>query len=465
MKRLIGNVVFKHDNALLYCDSAYFNTNDNIIEAFANIRMVQGDSLTLLGDHLTYDGNTKMAQVRGDVNLKHRSSVLKTHFLDYDRNKNIGYYYNHGEITDKENILNSSRGFYYSKTYNFFSIDSVTLVNKKYTMYSDTLRYNTKTKVSYFYGPTLIRSGDTSYIYCENGWYNTESEISQYNKNAFLVNGPQKLKGDSLYYDRIQGYGKAFMNVELVDTNEKIVLRGNYGYYSEKPEKGLITDNALLIQIAEKDSTGRRDSLYLHADTIRYEMDSTDTFKIFRAYHHVKLFKSDIQGKCDSVYYSMKDSIIHLYHAPVMWSEESQMTAEIIKIFTKKNQVDHIVLNNTAFMISREDSIRFNQMKGKIITGFVKDNELYKIEITGNGQSVYFAKDDNELIGANKAECSNMVIYRKNKKFDKILFITKPDATLYPVDKVSKEEILLKDFKWLEKYRPRVWTDIFSWIE
>lgn len=463
IQRLIGNVVFQHENATMYCDSAYFNKSKNTIDAYHNIRVIQGDSLSLTGDHLLYDGNTKVAQVRGDVEMIHHATVLTTHFLDFDRVKNVGYYYNHGIIKDKENTLNSNRGYYYSLTYDFFSLDSVTLVNEKYTMYSDTLKYNTQRKISYFLGPTLIR-GDSNYIYCENGWYNTQTEISQYNKNAFLVNGAQKLKGDSLYYDRNLSLGKAYNNVELTDTSQKIILRGNYGYYHENPEQAIITDKALFIQLSENDSIGY-DSLYMHADTIRLDVFPPDTFKVIRAYHHVKFFKQNLQGKCDSMCYSLKDSVIRLFNAPIIWSDDSQMTADSINIFSKNNHVEKVVMLHTAFITIKEDTARFNQMKGKTITGFVTNNEINRIEITGNGQSVYYIKDEKAMIGVNRADCSSMVVFRKNKKFDKILFLSKPEAILHPVDKVTKEDIFLKNFKWLENLRPLIWTDVFLWKE
>lgn len=463
IQRLIGNVVFQHENATMYCDSAYFNKSKNTIDAYNNIEVIQGDSLSLTGDHLLYDGNTKIAQVRGDVVMTHHATVLTTHFLDFDRAKNVGYYYNHGIIKDKENTLKSNRGYYYSLSYDFFSIDSVTLVNEKYTMYSDTLKYNTQQKISYFQGPTLIR-GDSNYIYCENGWYNTQTEISQYNKNAFLVNGSQKLKGDSLYYDRNLSIGKAYNNVELIDTAQKIILRGNYGYYHENPEQAIMTDKALFIQLSENDSTGY-DSLYMHADTIRMDVMAPDTFKLIRAYHHVQFFKQNIQGKCDSMSYSLKDSVIRLFNAPVIWSDESQMTADTINIYSKNNHVDRVVMLHTAFITIKEDSVKYNQMKGKTVTGFVLNNEIYKIEITGNGQSVYYIKDEKDMIGVNRADCSSMIVYRKNKKFDRILFLSKPEAVLHPVDKVTKEDVVLKDFKWLGNIRPLIWSDVFLWKE
>lgn len=462
VKRLIGNVVFTQENTVLYCDSAYFFPN-NVIDAYKNIRMLQGDSLNLTGDHLHYDGNSKIAQVRGDVTLTHKSMVLKTNFLDYDRAKKTAYYYNHGTVTDKENTLTSIRGYYYSSQSNFLSIDSVKLVNPKYVMFSDTLKYNTKTKVSFFLGPTLIRSGDTSYVYCENGWYDTHKEVSQFNRNAFIVNKSQKLSADSIYYDRASGFGKAFRNVELVDTTEKIILRGHKSFYNQKEGKGMMTKDAVLIQISEKQSTF--DSLYMHADTIFLDMDSTKKHRIFRAWKHVKIFKSDLQGKCDSLISSMKDSVINLYSNPVIWAEESQLSAEKISIYSVKNKINKIHLQNSAFIISKEDNDKFNQIKGKQITGFLKNNQLSKIDIKGNGQSIYYAKDDKEYIGANKAECTDMTIFRKDKKFDRIMFFTKPTATLYPVGQLTPETSRLKDFVWHEKHRPVKKEDIFKWTD
>lgn len=464
VKRLLGNVQFKQDNAIMYCDSAYFSP-DNVIDAFNNIKIVQGDSLTLTGDTLHYDGNTRVARVRGGVELVHNKTHLKTHFLDYDRAKDVGYYFNHGTIVDKdnENTLNSNRGYYHSKKYEFFSIDSVSMVNKDYSMYSDTLKYNTRSKISYFFGPTVIRN-DSGYIYCENGWYNTETEISQYNKNAYIVNKSHKLKGDSLFYDQNKKYGKAFMNVELYDTTEKMMIRGNYAYFQEKPKKALVTDKALYIYALD---TGKNqfDSMYVHADTIRLDVFPPDTFKVLRAYHHVKIFKSDLQGKCDSMYYTEKDSVIRLFSDPVIWSDENQMTADSIRIYSKDGNVNKVVMTHKALISSEEDSSKYNQMKGKIIVGYVVENELNRIEIEGNGQSVYYIKDEKSYIGVNKAECSRMTIFRKDKKFDRIMFISKPEATLYPVDKVSRSDIFLKDFTWLDKHRPYTWRDVFRWEE
>ena len=269
VKRLIGNVSFKHENAIMYCDSAYFNSNENIIDAFSNVHIIQGDSLNLYGDFLKYNGNTKIAMVRNNVRLIHGDATLTTDSLDFDRNINQAHYFNYGKIVDSENDLTSIHGYYYSNLKNYIAVDSVVLVNSRYTMTSDTLKYNTFTDISYFSGPTTIIS-DSNIIYCENGWYDTKNDISQFNKNAYIINGSQKLLGDSLFYDRNEGIGKAFKNVEIIDTTQKIIIKGEKAIYFENPEIVTITDSAVLEQSSDNDT------LFLHADTLRIKT-YTDT--------------------------------------------------------------------------------------------------------------------------------------------------------------------------------------------
>lgn len=489
IKRLKGNVEFKHENALMYCDSAYFNTKENTVKAFSNIHFNQGDTINLYGDFFYYDGNTKLAKVRNNVRLENNSAVLTTDSLNFDRNTNIGYYFEKGIIKDNSNTLTSLNGYYYSDTKDFFAIDSVKLVNKRYTMVSDTLKYNTESKISYFLGPTTIVN-DTNIIYCENGWYNTNTDISQFNKNAYLKSKNTKISGDSLFYNRNSGIGKAYNNVTIIDTSQKIILKGNIGEYIENPQASFITDSAMFMQY------DNGDTLFLHGDTLRYRLIKTytkadsiridtvddgiktdtifytkvDSFKLLRAYNKVKLYRTDFQSKCDSLIYSFKDSTIEMYQNPVIWSDKNQLTADFIKLFTKKNHPHRINLNTNAFIISKEDSIRFNQIKGKDMIGYFRADSLYKVDVVGNGESIYFPKDDSdtsniELIGVNHVESSSMIIFLSNNKPNKIIFNTMPKGVLNPINYIPKEQLILKGFVWLDYIRPKKVSDIFIWDE
>jgi lipopolysaccharide export system protein LptA len=455
--RLLGNVVFRHEKAIMYCDSAYFYSEDNSLDAFDNVYINQADSLHLYGDFLHYDGNTRVANVRKNVRLISEETNLYTDALDFDLKSNVGYYTRGADIVSGQNKLNSREGYYYSNSTMYFFKDSVVIINPDYTIYSDTLKYNTTTNISYFLGPTEIIS-DSNYIYCESGWYNTETDISFLKDNARLQNPKQTIKGDSLYYERANGYGEAYKNVELLDTEQKIILKGNFATYNEITEDALITDKAVLIQITEPDS------LYVHADTLTSEID-TSGYKIMKAYNRVKMYKSNLQGKCDSMSYTFKDSVIRLYYEPVLWSEEHQLTSEYIEILTKNRQIDELHMIRLAFIISQEDTVKFNQVKGKEMICYFRDNDLYKVDVKGNGQTVYYPKDGDEIIGVNKAESSDLIIYLEENEIKEIIFYTKPDATLYPLEKAPQNELKLKDFIWLDRYRPYKKEDIFTWIE
>ena len=170
---LIGNVAFRHDSVYMYCDSACFYEKTNSLEAFDNVKMVQGDTLFLYGDYLFYDGNTQIAQVRYNVRMENKNTTLLTDSLNYDRIYNLGYYFDGGTLMDEENVLTSEWGEYSPATkISVFNYD-VKLVNPKFTLTSDTLRYSTATKIANILGPSDIVS-DANHIYSELGFYNTQ---------------------------------------------------------------------------------------------------------------------------------------------------------------------------------------------------------------------------------------------------------------------------------------------------
>jgi lipopolysaccharide export system protein LptA len=454
--KYIGNVIFKHDEALMHCDSAYFFTDKNSVTAFHHIHIEQGDTLDLYGDFLTYDGNEKLAVMRENVKLIDRETILTTNNLDFNLRSNIGYYTNGGKIKNGDNDLESNIGFYYSNLKLFHFRDSVVIHNPDYTIYADTLKYNTITEVAYFLGPTEIIS-EENYIYCENGWYDTKKDISQFNENAYLVSEGQYLKGDSLYYERGTGLGKAFDNVELFDSTQNIILKGKHAIYYEKPEYALLTDSAQFMQISDGDT------LYFHADTLESVLDSSGIKKIMKAYYKVKIFRKDFQGKCDSLVYLESDSVFQLFREPVLWSEENQLTADHLDLHLANKKLDYIVMISSSFIISQSDSVRFDQIKGKNMTGHFTNNKLVRVEVKGNGQTIYYAKDQEELIGINRAESSDLIIYLKDNKINRINLILAPKATLYPPDTTENVETILKGFIWLEKFRPFSKEDIFVW--
>jgi hypothetical protein len=337
-------------------------------------------------------------------------------------------------------------------------MDSVVITNPEYTIRTDSLRYDTGTEISYFSGPTEILN-EGRYIYCENGWFDSQNEISFVTDKAFLVEEGRTLKGDTLYYESQSGFGRANSNVEMVDTAENLILKGQYGLYYSDGEYAMVTDSALMIQV------DGLDTMYIHADTLRsmQDPDAVEESRILKAYYKVKIYRSDIQVMCDSLVYVEADSAFDFFGEPVLWSEENQLTANQIRVIMANQQLHEMYLTGVAFVASQIDSVKFDQMRGKEMTGYFTDNKLTKILVSGNGQTIYYADDQGTIIGANKTECSDLIIYLKDNKISRVNYTTKPDGTYYPLAQFPNAESRLADFKWVGEWRPNSWRDVFIW--
>jgi lipopolysaccharide export system protein LptA len=448
-------VYITHEDIKMYCDSVYQYNEQNRIEAFGNVHIINADTVHIYGDHLNYNGNTKLAEMRGNVKLKNKSVTVTTEFLDFDMTESVGYYFNGGEIVDTDNTLTSVIGRYYTRQDLLFFKDSVEVHSKDYILNSDTLKYNTTSKTAFILGPTTIQN-ETETLYSEDGWYNTASGISQFFKNTTLNSKAYQIKGDSIYLDKNNETARVFDNVELRDTVNNLILQGHFLETFKNTEEALMTDSAVFIQVAE------RDSLFLHSDTLTISKDSAG-FELIKAFHHVKFFRPDLQGKCDSLVYTMQDSTIRLFNDPVLWAQGNQMVADTIGIETQNQEVRYLHFRGSSFLTAKEDSTFYNQIKGKNMLGHVKDNKVYKLDIDGNGETLYYPKDKNIIMGMNVAKSSDITIHIKENKIDQIVFIKKPDGNMYPLFEVEQEMLFLKNFRWFDGIQPTSKEDIFIW--
>lgn len=454
--RLVDSVWMEHEDIILTCDSAYLNQDTNHFKGFGNVHIIKSDTLNLYGDQLDYNGTNRMAELDGRVRMEHQSSTLLTEHLDYDMENEISWYYDGGQIIDSLNIIESSWGYYYADKEEYFFKEDVFSSNEDFTLSTDTLRYDSKNEMIYFLGPTQI-FGDTNYIYCENGYYDSRLNQSSFNKNATFQSGEQVLSGDSLWYDRDKEISEAFGNVTARDTLEDSIIKGEKLYYDESANTLLVTDNTLFI-MAEKP-----DSLFLHADTLySYKEDSVDSRRIL-AYHKVQFYRKDIQGRCDSLDYLVRDSIIYLYNEPVLWQENTQLNATVISIKLKDSGIDYVKMTDIGLLITELDKQHYNQIKGKTVTGFFVDNKLNSVEVSGNSESLFYPEDENGWIGMNKAVSSETKISFKDGKFDQVKFITDPDPILTPMEDIKPADKTLEGFSWLSILRPKNKDDIYIW--
>ena len=456
VQRLLNNVKLSHQNMVMYCDSAWFYAASNSVDAFGKVHIISNDTLNMFSDFINYRGNDGIAKAIGNVKLKDPKLTLTTDTLDFDTKTEVGYYESGGKIVDSTNVLTSIIGRYYSQRNELFFKDSVKLINKDYVMTSDTMKYNTVTEVATILGPTHI-IGDSSYLYSEKGWFDTKYNISELLKNSTIRKGDSQLQGDYIYYEDNTGKGIAKGNVIINDFKNKIIIAGDNAKYNDFTQNALMTDSALFIQYYNSDS------LFLHADTLFTKPDTSEVNqKLVLCYNNVRFYKSDTQGQSDSLVYFTKDSTIQLFIEPVIWAENSQLSAEFIEMKNYAVPPNKVFLKENSFIIQEMDSLKFNQIKGKNMVGLINgSNQLYQINVSGNGQSIYYPEDEKDFVGVNKAESSNIILYLKENKINRISFLNTPVGVMSPIKEGIDPETRLEGFKWRKNERPVDKYDIF----
>ncbi|MDC0204286.1 hypothetical protein OAJ65_00660 [Flavobacteriales bacterium] len=452
--RLIGNVSFQHNNAIMACDSAYHYIIQNKMKAFGKIKINQGDSITLTGKTLTYFGKKNKVDIKGNVVLIDKHMTLKTEQVFYNLSTSVASYPSVGTIIDNEKTINSRKGSYHSNIHKFSFKDSVVVIAKDYQILTDNMLYNSNSEVTYFVGPSFIIS-DTKTIYCENGWYNTKTDIAQFIENTYITTENYLLKGDSLYYNKNNNYGKAFSNVKLIDIVENMTIFGGVAEYFETEEKVIISENPMLEILFEKDT------LFMHAQQFISQQEEGNK-KIF-AYNKVKFFKTNLQGKCDSLSYNFTDSIVEMFNHPILWSDEFQITADSLQFLIHKGKINRLFLKPNPMIIAQNDSLDYNQIKGKDMTAHFRNNKIHRMDVKGNGQSVFIIKDEetNNKIGLNYTESTDLTLHFKENKLTNVTYEVEPNSNTTPYQNIQEKDRYLQGFKWRGAEQPKTKEDIF----
>ena len=335
------------------------------------------------------------------------------------------------------------------------------LVNPKFVLTSDTLKYSTDTKIATILGPSDIVS-DKNHIYSERGIYNTTTEQAELLDRSVLTNEGKKLTGDSIFYDRVLGYGEAFDNVQMNDTINRNMLTGNYCFYNE------ITGSALATQRAVAIDYSQGDSLFMHGDTLRlitYHINTDSMFREMRVYHKVRAYRTDVQAVCDSLVYNSKDSCMTMYTDPILWHGSQQLLGEEIKVYMNDSTINWAHIINQALAVEQKDSVHYNQVTGKEMKGFFVGGDMRQVDVNGNVLVVFYPIDDKDstMIGLNYSEGSFLRMLLKERRMEQGAFIGKANGTLYPMDQIPADKYKLPSFVWFDYIRPRNKEDIFEW--
>lgn len=462
---LKSNVIFIHEGMTMTCDSAVFNTKENLINAYHNIHIYQ-DTLHLYGDEFIYDANIKVAEVFGDTVTLHDGKItLQTDYMVMDRVEQTVRYTTHADIWDEKNTLQSQKGTYLINTKTFEFTDHVILQTPEVKINSDSLTYESKTDIAYFYNKTDILTKDSIEIYTYKGNYNTKTDQATLLKDNLIINKTKQLKADTIHYNTKTEKAKAYKNIHLKDEENQIIANSQY---LEKDEKDN-TPYTFLTQDLHLQQIENQDTLHLHCDTIWVNYDTTMHAKEIYAYNHVKFYRQDMQGVSDLLYYHITDSIAYLLGDPILWNEANQFTADTISLKTHKNTIKEMYMYPNVIIAQNSDTTTsqyFNQISGKKFTAQFVKNKIRFAEIENQVKTIYYfweeGKTKPKLTGINIGESTKLNLYFKNGRLDKMTAIDQPKFYLDDYNRVEEHNKTLKGFTWREDQRPLSKNDIFK---
>lgn len=454
--RLIGDVVMRHDSTYFYSDSAYFNDKSQLFRGYSHVHIKVNDSTDIFCDSCKYLGETKLVELFSNVILKDDSTILRTNYMTYDRERHLATYPHHGTIDRNDKHLISEKGYYHDDTEMAFFRNDVVVTTPKYQMFTDSLAYEIQKEMMTFFSPTKIINED--YVLDGNhGWYDGINDVVYLDRYAKITNKEYSISARSMFYDKKIEFAKAIDNVMITDTVNEAMVFGNYAEIWKKLGKGYVTDSVRALYYGEEDT------LFLHSDTLYVYMDTVEK-KLSRAfaYYNVRFFRNDIQGKCDSLSFTVSDSTARMRGLPVIWAEKSQLSGDSINIVVSNEAIDSVLLYPNGFIIQQDTIEGFNQIKGKKITAYFNDNDIDHVYNEGNAETAYWIREeDGTLVGVNFSQSPSMDIKIEKREISRIKYFKKTTETIYPKEKMKPGMELLKGFIWQEEIRPKDRLDIF----
>lgn len=457
-ERLLGSVQMRHQNSLIYCDSAHFFRETNQARLFGDVRIVdQIDPIQTRSAYAEYDGNTKIAKLRTNVVFTNQETTLYTDNLDYDRGSNIAYYTNDGKVVDSVNVLTSKRGTYEVNLERITFQDEVVLVNPDYTMKTNYLVYLTVPKTAETKGLTNLISKDGNTLDAQKGsFYNTQQKQFQFFEGV-VESETSRVKAEQLFYDEQKAYYEGKENVSVYNKERDIEVYGDVGQYWEERKYSLVHGNALVRKYFEKDT------LFVTADSLISQDSEGDSAKYLLAFRSIKLVKADLSGLSDSLVYNYSDSSIRLFQDPVLWNQTSQIAADSMIFYLANEEIDRIFMKDKAFVITQDTIFNSNQMKGRTMMAYFKEGQINQLNIDGNGESLYFALEGDTLTqGVNRTLSANIKMVFVDGAIRRVTYGIKPDGTFTPVQKLTDENSRLEGYSWRIEEKPGMET-INAW--
>ena len=428
-------------NEVFFKDSVYIIDSNFVLRSDTLKYHTEREVATFLGPTLIVQGKSRIYCEAGYYNLGNEEALFEQN-PQYQRG------------TTKA----SARQMRYTGAKNeVLLIGNAVLEDSVKTATADKIRYDEEKEIAYLEGnASFFNEGQE--VISDTIIYNAKNETYATRGASTVKDDGQLLSAQELVFDNATGVGHAEKNVVFADTTENIIIKSEIVDYNRKSDYvKAFGERPMFITILDGDS------LFMASDTLISFRDtlSTDSARQIIADNDVRIFKSNLQAVCDSLVYESADSMFYFYGSPLIWSDTSQFSADSIRIEMKKEQIHRIYLHQNALIVNSADEVYFNQIKGKYITAFFKDNELYKMKVDGNAETVYYIQDEQKAyVGPNKVVCSEMAMRFDQNKILDITFFGDPDGKLFPMQQASHEQIKVPGFFWNVEKRPTSPADL-----
>lgn len=463
---LAGNISFKYQGNNMYCDSAVYFKKLDFVKAYGKVHINKPGEMNLFCDSLWYNGKTDLAFLWGHVRVRDQEYKLTTDSLEYNAKLGRAVYRHKGKIEsiDGKEVLTSQIGYFYPDSKDFFFKTNVNYKGPDMTMTTDTLQYAYLKKKLNFGGPTRIVR-DSSVILCNKGSFNTETEEAILTKNASIEKGSQYVRGDTLIYTPRKGESVGLGHVYVRDTTDKFSFRGDKMYRNDTLRRLFVTGHAIAIK------EEKTDSLFIHADTLFSVTDTANKPAYIKAYFGVQIFKKDIQGQCDSLIYSKEEEKMTLFRNPILWTNKGELKGDTMVVYIRDTVIERAEIFNGANAVFELDSGRYyNQIAGKKMTAFFRNNDVYRADVNSNAQTIYYPEStettDTAVIikrtGMNRLYAADLRVYLDSGEVSGITYFQEPDGVFYPMNNINASEQFVPNFKWNQALRPRTWQELIE---
>ena len=436
-------VYIKHEGIEMWCNLAFHYKEDNFVKAYGDVRMKQGDSISMRSKYAEYNGDSKFAFAAGNVFLRQDTTTVETDTMYFDRIKQQSFYRTGGKVTSPSSTITSKIGRYYMEEDKISFINDVVVTNPEYVINSNQLDFYSENEHAYLYGPTTIVS-ETSTVYCERGFYDTRNDYGYFIQKSRIDYDNRQVYGDSLYFDRTRNFASATNNIRVIDSLNQSVIKGHYAEVFRDKDSVYITQRAVAITVQEKDS------VYVHGDKLI--LTGKPEERIIRAFKNVKLYKSDLSGKCDSLHTNQKTGLTQMINKPILWSQRSQMTGDSIHLIynTETELLDSLKVFDNAFIVQEDTIAGFNQVKGQKLYGFFnKTNDLEKVDIIKNAESITYIRDEFTVLqGIDVSKSASISLRFRESAIDEIYKYKKIAGDIFPESLIPEEKRKLANFNW-----------------